>query len=137
MKVRKFSRAKTPPLPSSSIRALVRHRDGYRCQGCGMTAIEHIEKYGRTLDVHRIVPGSPYTIKGCTALCRTCHGPQPRLKSGDQNSEKITVSPPKRLRQAIRKLAAKERRKVAQLLVLLVEEAMVTRGEYVREEVSA
>ncbi len=60
------------------IKALVRHRDGYRCTECGMTARQHKKKYGKNLDVHRLEPGSPYKIRGCVTLCRGCHGPKPR-----------------------------------------------------------
>jgi hypothetical protein len=61
----------------ATVKALVRHRDG-RCVECGMTNEEHVAKFGRQLDVHRIVPGSKYTLEGCVTLCRPCHGPQPR-----------------------------------------------------------
>ena len=65
------------------IKAAVRDRDGYRCTKCGMTAAEHRERYrGRTLDVHRLSPGSEYTVEGCVTLCRKCHGPEPKQKSG-------------------------------------------------------
>lgn len=64
------------------IKDAVRKRDGCRCRGCGMSADEHLATYSRQLDVHRTVPGSPYSIDGCVTLCRKCHGPQPRLDPG-------------------------------------------------------
>jgi hypothetical protein len=64
------------------LKAAVRARDGYRCRGCGMTADEHRAIYGRTLEVHRIAPGSPYTPDGCVTLCKTCHKAQPKSPRG-------------------------------------------------------
>jgi 5-methylcytosine-specific restriction endonuclease McrA len=75
---RRWPRATPPPLDPKDVKAVVRHRDGYRCTECGLTALEHIERYGRTLDVHRIVPGSAYTISGCQTLCVDCHLTKPR-----------------------------------------------------------
>ncbi|HVL11504.1 MAG TPA: hypothetical protein VM529_03010 [Gemmata sp.] len=48
-----------------------------------MTAAQHKAKSGRTLEVHRVVPGSLYTLEGCVTLCKACHGPQPRRKRGE------------------------------------------------------
>lgn len=63
------------------IKAAVRARDGMRCRECGRTNEEELRELGWSLDVHRIVPGSPYTLEGCITLCRRCHGPKPRRKS--------------------------------------------------------
>lgn len=60
------------------IKTLVRHRDGMKCTQCGMTNDEHFLQYGCRLEVHRLSPGSPYTVDGCVTLCKPCHGPQPR-----------------------------------------------------------
>lgn len=54
-----------------TIKAKVRDRDG-GCVVCGMTKEEHFAKFGIDLDVHRIIPGSVYTIKGCVTLCKDC-----------------------------------------------------------------
>jgi hypothetical protein len=59
------------------VKAVVRHRDGYRCVECGMTAQEHVRVYGTTLEVHRLKPGWPYTVEGCVTLCRECHKRKP------------------------------------------------------------
>lgn len=56
-----------------AIKKWVRARDGYRCQGCGMTDADHFEKYRKSLHVHRVVPGSIYTKRGCVTLCYRCH----------------------------------------------------------------
>jgi hypothetical protein len=55
------------------IKTSVRERDGYRCVDCGMGHQLHREQFGRGLQVHRLAPGSPYTIEGCITLCRPCH----------------------------------------------------------------
>jgi hypothetical protein len=58
---------------SHQIKALVRERDGYCCTRCGLTDEQSRQRYGRTLDVHRVVPGSPYTVAGAVTLCQGCH----------------------------------------------------------------
>lgn len=90
MPTRKFPRAKPHKLSPVEVKAVVRHRDCYRCQGCGITAREHVRRHGRTLDVHRIVPGSRYTVKGCVTLCKKCHDPQP--KSAKRRAGEFTVT---------------------------------------------
>lgn len=54
---------------AKEIKAAVRERDG-RCVDCG--AARSIGKTG-TLEAHRLVPGSEYTLDGCATLCRGCH----------------------------------------------------------------
>ncbi len=66
----------------AELKATVRERDGNRCTECGMTAAQHLERYGRDLDVHRLIPGSPYTTEGCVTLCRRCHGSKPKRPRG-------------------------------------------------------
>jgi 5-methylcytosine-specific restriction endonuclease McrA len=60
------------------IKRRVRDRDGNRCRDCGMTGKEHLAKWGKALHVHRIKPGSRYTVAGCMTLCVRCHGRYPR-----------------------------------------------------------
>ena len=50
------------------------------CQVCGMDVEEHIDKYGRNLDVHHIVPINEFDdfskandISNLVLLCRSCH----------------------------------------------------------------
>jgi hypothetical protein len=31
------------------------------------------EQNGRSLGVHRLIPGSEYTVEGCVTLCYQCH----------------------------------------------------------------
>lgn len=64
------------------VKASVRERDEHRCTECGMSAEEHASTYGRDLEVHRLVPGSEYTVDGCVTLCIPCHGPKPRRPFG-------------------------------------------------------
>jgi hypothetical protein len=69
---------KKTKVTAADIKAAVRERDGHRCTECGTTAEQHYELYGRKLEVHRLVPGSPYTVEGSVTLCKKCHGPKPR-----------------------------------------------------------
>ncbi len=82
-----------PPieLPVDEIKALVRHRDGYRCMECGMTATDHVEKCGRNLEVHRIAPGSEYTLAGCVTLCKKCHGRKPKSPRGHGDKSVLSL----------------------------------------------
>ena len=73
------------------IKLKVRERDGYACTACGMSEADHIERTGRVLDVHRLVPGSDYTMAGCVTLCRPCHGPQPRLPQGQGKPRPLPI----------------------------------------------
>lgn len=60
----------------------VRERDGMSCTKCGMSNADHVERYGKSLHVHRVVPGSEYAIDGCVTLCFPCHGPEPKSPRG-------------------------------------------------------
>lgn len=66
------------PDAACHIKPNVRARDGFRCTKCGKTNEEHLAQTGRQLEVHRVVPGSAYTVDGCVTLCRRCHGPMPK-----------------------------------------------------------
>lgn len=65
----------------ASIKAAVRARDGYKCRDCGMTNEEHIAKYKRKLNVHRLLPGSTYRVGLCVTLCQDCHKKKPKSLS--------------------------------------------------------
>jgi hypothetical protein len=60
-------------LSTYAIKAAVRERDDYRCSKCHMTNDQHIRDTGRQLQVHRLTPGSAYTVEGCVTLCYACH----------------------------------------------------------------
>lgn len=68
-------------MKATGVKKLVRERDGHRCTKCGMTGQRSVEKYGRILDVHRIEPGSKYTVDGCETICRSCHTKEPGSSS--------------------------------------------------------
>lgn len=65
-----------------SVQDDVRTRDGYKCLDCGMTHEEHIAKFGRQLEVHRLVPGIVYEPDWCVTLCHDCHTKKPRDLKG-------------------------------------------------------
>lgn len=58
-----------------SIKAAVRRRDGYLCTGCGVSQSEYAKRnrFLKRLEVHRVQPGSLYTVAGCVTLCKQCH----------------------------------------------------------------
>ena len=76
-----------------AVKAAVRARDGKRCVHCGMTDEKHIARYGRTLDVHRVVPGSEYSLAPgvCKTLCRPCHALMPKRPRGTRPPEEKVV----------------------------------------------
>jgi hypothetical protein len=76
------------------IKAAVRARDGFRCRLCGMGADEHASRFGRGLEVHRIIPGSDYTLDGCMTLCRPCHDLQPRSPRGFVQARRLELGLP-------------------------------------------
>jgi hypothetical protein len=58
---------------SLSVKALVRFRDGNRCVDCHTSGTDYLVRTGRLLDVHRLIPGSTYSVSGCVTVCRLCH----------------------------------------------------------------
>lgn len=66
----------------AKLKAAARRRDGFCCVKCGMTNDAHRERYGKQLDVHRVVPGSAYTLDGCVTRCRACHMKEPKRPAG-------------------------------------------------------
>lgn len=73
------------PGQAVKIKRAVRQRDGFRCTSCGITNAAYIAKCGRNLDVHRVVPGSRYSIEPgvCITTCRACHSRLPKRKKGE------------------------------------------------------
>lgn len=62
----------------------IRARDGYRCAECGLTNDDHLTEWGSSLEVHRVRPGSCYSLDPgvCVILCKTCHGSKPKSPRG-------------------------------------------------------
>jgi len=59
------------------IKDAVRKRDG-KCVDCG-----RLRSAGnRSLHVHRLVPGSEYTLEGCVTVCSRCHAVRHEKPSG-------------------------------------------------------
>ena len=55
------------------VKKRVREKFGWCCAECGRTNQENINLTGRSLHVHRLIPGSEYDVSGCTLLCASCH----------------------------------------------------------------
>lgn len=45
-----------------------------------MTQLAHRQRYRMNLEVHRLDPGSAYTVEGSITVCKKCHGPLPRSR---------------------------------------------------------
>lgn len=56
-----------------------------------MTDDQHRERYGKTLDVHRMPPAQPYTLVGSVTLCRSCHGPEPKVRGGRKSEPSASI----------------------------------------------
>lgn len=69
-------------MDASTVKRKVRKRDGYRCTDCGITEEAYRAVCGKSLEVHRIQPGTPYTVEGARTLCGRCHLAQPRSPRG-------------------------------------------------------
>lgn len=91
-----------------AVKRAVRARDGMVCVECGRTNADHIAEFGRTLDVHRVTPGSEYSVEPgvCVTLCRNCHSTKPKRPSGSVQRAYKSVRLPARLWEAIEELAA-------------------------------
>jgi hypothetical protein len=88
----------------SQVKAAVRARDGNKCADCGFTNDENLFLYGKALDVHRLVPGSPYTVDGCVAVCHRCHGR--RHRKPKSNKVRLVIAVGETIRDALRLEAA-------------------------------
>jgi hypothetical protein len=75
----------TPATERLRIKATVRARDGFACTRCCLSEEEHRARFGRRLYVHRVKPGTLYTVEGCVTLCRTCHGSQRRRRPAQKD----------------------------------------------------
>lgn len=85
-------------MTAATVKELVRERDRDSCVECGMSAVVHLLQYGRQLEVHRIVPGSLYTVAGCVTLCSACHDGKPHRANGEPDLEIVNNTPPRQFR---------------------------------------
>lgn len=104
------------------IKAAVRERDEYKCTECGMTNFEHVLETNRSLEVHRLVPGSKYSIDGCVTLCRKCHGPKPRTPKGLGN--RLALYLETHVVLAVKMTAVKTRKRISELVNQILEKAL-------------
>lgn len=65
---------------TEALKREVRERDGQQCRDCGISVEEHLERYGRKLSVHHIVPvrtfaniDNAHEKANLIALCCKCH----------------------------------------------------------------
>lgn len=72
----------------------VRERDDYQCQRCGIKQQDHIERYGRRLDVHHIVPARKFDdaqernrMDNLITFCMSCHRRWEGIPLKPQNHE--------------------------------------------------
>lgn len=117
---------------ASKIKREIRQRDGWRCTECGLSDEEHHELYGKTLEVHRIIPGSSYDLEGCTTLCRACHGSKPKRENGVAMEEtgRAMVPIPQDLYLELKALARENNRPVSWEIREILEQALrATRRE--------
>jgi len=127
-------RAKPPRLSVAEIKALVRYRDGYRCVECSLSAREHVRLTKKTLEVHRVVPGSRYTVKGCVTLCRKCHDKMPSREPGAPDFASsdgrviITLQVVPELAAALRLFAKQQRRTIQATFTLALEKHLRAEG---------
>jgi hypothetical protein len=109
------------------VKAAVRWRDRYRCRGCGMRQAEHRGRYGKSLDVHRVIPGSLYTVAGCVTLCKDCHYARPGRQAGEADlaygpRTSWAVSLPAAYHAVLKSLAAQNRRPLTRELRLALDQ---------------
>lgn len=67
----------------------IRERDDYECQNCGMSNVEHVEKFGSKLNVHHIKKARKFDSydaanaqENLITLCNSCHSTYEHLPSG-------------------------------------------------------
>ena len=89
-------------------------------------AAVYFKRHRIALDVHRIVPGSTYTVNGCVTLCRPCHRLKPRSEQGHSDSH--TFSIPGDLYDALRALARRNHRTIKAQFEVIIEQGLEREG---------
>lgn len=127
MAVRVWKRGKPYRRSVAEIKAVVRFRDGYRCRECGMTAKDHYRRFHRSLEVHRLIPGSRYSVRGCVTLCIPCHKTKPK---SERNPAVIqtAVRLRERLAAQLELLADRDESNITELVNRAVREFLVHEG---------
>ena len=78
-------------------------------------------------DVHRIDPGSAYTVDGCVTLCRVCHGDKPKSRNGEGRGA-FLVRIPLSYMLAVRKAADSLRRTSTSIIQEALEKHLANNG---------
>jgi hypothetical protein len=111
------------------IKAAVRARDGFRCVDCGMTAAEHRDRYRRRLEVHRLIPGSAYSVKGTVTLCHRCHRGRHRKPAPPFPLSRLVIDTTEDVRLAVRISALKAGRTISELVNEILRDHFKTEAE--------
>lgn len=113
------------------IKATVRKRDGYQCTKCNMTRAEHFARYERDLEVHRLTPGSEYTLEGCITVCCSCHGSEPKRPRGSCR-DRLAFHLEQPLLDAVESLVETTRPQptITSVIVAALEEYLAARGAW-------
>ena len=115
-----------------SVKAAVRLRDGHCCIHCGMTGAQHYARWGSNLEVHRLTPGSLYSLEGCVTLCKDCHAREPKrpAETADLARPSQVVSLPDDVYQMMKTLADSQDRPVRFQILIAVREHLRANGKW-------
>ncbi len=108
------------PNSVKNIKEAVRQRDD-KCSRCGITRDRHFARWRRDIEVHRIVPGSPYTVDGCKTFCARCHRGYNHAATTPDDRARLSIKVPVSLRKRFDALAAARGRTIAAEGVAMVE----------------
>lgn len=120
----------------AEIKATVRRRDGMACTDCGRTNEKHIEQTGKQLEVHRLTPGSRYTVEGCVTLCFWCHKKKPSRQPGEPDMEgtKVVLTMSPWLYRLLADAAREGCRPIPWHAIRMLEQAFIAEGRLTSEE---
>lgn len=122
------------PTQVLAVKRGVRERDGMACVECGKTNADHVAEFGRSLEVHRVTPGSEYSTSPgvCVTLCRDCHATKPKRPRGSIERAYRTVSLPMPLWKAVEELAAERFMRPGVIVVQALLDYLADHGVAVR-----